>query len=77
MAAVFNIGFFVARQDFSFSSYSDICELQERNGIDLGYMYRYNDGITTLSDSEKSCIETEIGKTRFVCILADGPPILQ
>ncbi|KAJ8301583.1 hypothetical protein KUTeg_020570 [Tegillarca granosa] len=55
------------RENVSFSKFKNLCQLQVKNGVDLGTMYQNVDGCINMI---KSIAATE--KSKFISVLADG-----
>ena len=76
MKALFNTAYYIAREGAAFRKFPSLCELQSKNGADIGEYYlsqvayrRFN-GVIARQLHQNVC--NEIGVARFLSILADG-----
>lgn len=76
MAALFNTAFYVAKENIAFSKFGSLCLLQNKNKLDLGNLYKNEDGctnfISNISNTIADNLITKLKNTPYVCILADG-----
>ncbi|XP_033755692.1 zinc finger protein 862-like [Pecten maximus] len=75
MRSLFNTAFYVGRHD-TFSKFEPLCNLQEKNGVNLGTMYRNYDKckefISCIADVENTRVEKSVIESRFFTVLANG-----
>ncbi|KAJ8318080.1 hypothetical protein KUTeg_003171 [Tegillarca granosa] len=76
-SALFITAFYIAKENVSFSKLKNLCQLQVKNGVDLGTMYQNVDGcinmIKSIAATEKSKVSNDlVNKARFISVLADG-----
>ena len=73
---LFNTAFFTANENLAFSKFKGLCDLQEKNGLDLGSQYRNDKAckqfVESIAEVEKERAKKEIESARFLCVLADG-----
>ena len=76
MNRLFNTAFFTANENLAFSKFKGLCDLQEKNGLDLGSQYRndeaYKQFVESIAEVENERAKKEIESDRFLCVLADG-----
>ena len=76
MRILFNTAHFTAKEDLAMKKYPKLCNLQERNGLDLGNNYRNDKScrqfIDAIADESREILTDEINETRFICVLGDG-----
>jgi len=65
MERLFNTAHYVAKEGLAFKKFMGLCDLQEKNGLDIG-----NSNSIAVIEQEKYA--KEIRDTRFLCVLADG-----
>ena len=72
----FNTAYHIARHKMAFRQYQPLCELQEKNGVDMGDYYKNDkackDFIENISEAEKERVKDEVGKVQWISVLADG-----
>ena len=66
----------MAKEKVAFKSYSGLCDLQEKNGVDLGAQYRNDkkckDFVSNIAEADRRRVEEEVRGSRFLCIMGDG-----
>lgn len=76
LKALTNTGFFVAKEGLAFRKFSGLCDLQEKNGVQMGDMYRNekkcSQFVASIADVEKETAITEVKESRFLSVLSDG-----
>ena len=76
MKALFNTAFYVADEKLAFKKYPGLCNLQEKNGVDLGNMYRNDKAcksfVKNIAEVEEQNLVEELKCAQFFCVLADG-----
>ncbi|XP_060082847.1 zinc finger protein 862-like [Ylistrum balloti] len=70
IGCLFNTSFYVAKQGQSFESFQGLCELQEKNGVDLGFKYKNDKACATfinnIATNEVKAISQELKHARFL-----------
>ncbi len=55
---------------------SGLCDLQQKNGLDLGSQYRNGkkckDFISSIAEADRRRVQEEVKSARFFCILGDA-----
>jgi len=73
---LFNTAYVLAKNGKPLSDMDMLCQLQEKNGVDIGVNYRNNqrarDFVKAISDSIKNQACLELKQSNFISILADG-----
>ena len=76
LTAKMNTAFYVAKTKGSFSSYPELCKLQEVNGVDMGQRYRTDmacrEFISCIAQAQSESIMCEITEARFIAVMGDG-----
>ncbi|XP_021365405.1 zinc finger protein 862-like [Mizuhopecten yessoensis] len=76
MSALFNTAFYVAKENNAYSKFQSLCELQKKNGVDMGSMYQNYNGckviVSSIVDTEKSKIIEVLRNARFLSVLSEG-----
>ena len=76
LKALTNTGFFVAKEGLAFRKFSGLGDLQEKNGVQMGDMYRNekkcSQFVASIADVEKETAITEVKESRFLSVLSDG-----
>ena len=75
-AALIDTAFYVAQNKMAFSSFAGLCDLQEKNGVDLESDYRHDkacrDFIQAITIVERQEIVREVKESRFIAVMGDG-----
>ena len=73
---LFRTAYFSVKEDLAFNKFSDICELQKLNGVELGENYINNKSCSNFAISIANDIKQEtknsLNNCRFVTIMSDG-----
>ena len=66
----------VANEGLTFKKFTGLCDLQEKNGLDIGNNYRNEikckEFVSSIAAIEQEKYAKEIRDARFLCVLADG-----
>ena len=72
----FDIAYFVAFEQLSFTKYSGLCELETRHGVDLGSAYFHNNACMEfthyIAESIRQDLLSAIANASFFSLLIDG-----
>ena len=72
----FNTAFYAANENVAFSKFKGLCNLQEKNGVDMEIQYKSEkackDFVESIAAVENERCQSEIEGARFLCVLADG-----
>ena len=75
MEKLFNTAHYVAKEGLAFKKFTGLCDLQEKDGLDIGNNYRNEikckEFVSSIAAIEQKYAK-EIGDPRFLCVLADG-----
>ena len=76
MHKLVNTAYDVAKEGLGFTKFKELCDLQQKNGLDLGSQYRNEKMCQQFVDKiaaaeQEQCVK-EINNARFLCIMADG-----
>ena len=73
---LFNTAYYIALEGEPMTKFSSLCDLQEKNGLNLGSNYRNNHAcgnfVSSISETLKTDCVTDLEKVRFFSILSDG-----
>lgn len=76
MESLINTAHFMAKEDIAMAKFSELCDLQEKNGLDLGINYRNNRAcrqfVDAIAITTKQKLADEIKEARFLCVMGDG-----
>ena len=76
LTSLTNTAFYVAKKKVAFDAFSSLCELQEKNGLNLGTQYRSDKSckefVMAIADQEKENTIQSIKASRFVAVMGDG-----
>ena len=76
LGSLMNTAYYVAKSGLSFLKYTEICELQIKNGLDLGENYLTDVActrlISSIADDTKSDLKFDVANARFLAVLSDG-----
>lgn len=76
MGRLFNTAHYVAKEGLAFRKFTGLCDLQEKNGLDMGTNYRNEmkckEFVSSIGAIEQERCAKEIRDARFLCVLADG-----
>ena len=76
LTSLTNTAFHVAKKKVAFDAFSSLCELQEKNGLNLGTQYRSDKSckefVMAIADQEKENTIQSIKASRFVAVMGDG-----
>ena len=66
----------VAKEGLTFKKFTGLCDLQEKNGLDIGNNYRNEikckEFVSSIAAIEQEKYAKEIRDARFLCVLAHG-----
>ncbi|XP_068719463.1 zinc finger protein 862-like [Montipora capricornis] len=72
----FDIAYFVAKMEMSFTTYPHLCLLEEKHAVELGQTYRNDkackDFIVAISDQFKNEIGEQLQRAQFLGVMADS-----
>ena len=73
---LFNTAHFVAKEKIALAKFPGLCDLQEKNGINIGQHYRNAPAckgfISAIAISERNGTKNDLKNSRFFSVLADG-----
>ena len=76
LTSLTNTAFYVAKKKVAFDAFSSLCELQEKNGINMGTQYRSDKSckefVMAIADREKENTIQSIKTSRFMAVMGDG-----
>ena len=76
MEKLFNTAHYVAKEGLAFKKFMGLCDLQEKNGLNIGNDYRNKikckEFVFSIAAIEQEKYAKEIRDARFLCVLADG-----
>ena len=76
LTSLTNTAFYVAKKKVAFDAFGSLCELQEKNGLNLGTQYRSDKSckefVMAIADQEKENTIQSIKASRFVAVMGDG-----
>ena len=76
LSVLVNTAYYVGKRKMAFDSFASLCELQEKNGINVGQMYRHDKGCRDFVESiayvEKDRIKQGVKAARFFAVMGDG-----
>ena len=76
MEKVFNTAHYVAKESLAFNKFTGLCDLQEKNGLNIANNYRNKIKckvfVSSIAAIEQEKYAKEIRDARFLCVLADG-----
>ena len=76
LTSLTNTAFYVAKKKVAFDAFNSLCELQEKNGLNLGTQYRSDKSckefVMAIADQEKENTIQSIKASRFVAVMGDG-----
>ena len=78
LGSLMNTAYYVAKAGLSFLKYTEICELQIKNGsqMDLGENYLTDVAcmrlISSIAEDTKSDLKSDVANARFLAVLSDG-----
>ena len=76
LAAKFNSAFYVTTKKIAFTQFRDLCELQVKNGVNMGNLYitdkACKDFVHAIADVEREDLASEIRTARFFVVMGDG-----
>ena len=72
----FDIAYFVAKLEMSFTTYPHLCLLEEKHAVDLGQSYRNDKAckefVVAISDQFKNEIGEQLQRAQFLGVMADS-----
>lgn len=72
---LFDVAYFVAKLEMPFTTYPQLCQLEQKHGIELGQTYRTDkackDFIMAISEEIKGELGEQIQKARFLSVMTD------
>ena len=76
LTSLTNTALYVVKKKVAFDAFSSLCELQEKNGLNLGTQYRRDKSckefVIAIADQEKENTIQSIKASRFVAVMGDG-----
>ena len=76
MEKLFNTAHYVAKEGLAFKKFTGLCDLQEKNGLDIGNNYRNEikckESVSSIAAIEQEKYAKEIRDARLLCVLAEG-----
>ena len=73
---LFDVAYFVAKLEMPFTMYPQLCQLEQKHGIELGQTYRTDKAcknfIMAISEEIKGELGEQIQKARFLSVMTDG-----
>ena len=76
MERLMNTALFITKENMSFTNFHGLCELQHKNGADMGQAYQYDVAcrqfVHSIAEVEREHKTDEARESSFLCILADG-----
>ena len=76
LSSLFNSAYCIALQNWSFRDFAVLCELQQKNGLDMGDQYQNRHGIRTfiqsIAEVQRQVTINGIEQSRFISVKADG-----
>lgn len=76
LSALMNTAFYVAKRKMAFDSFASLCDLQEKNGLQLGSQYRHDKAcrnfVQSIASVEKRRIVEDVKSARFIAVMGDG-----
>ena len=76
LTAKFNTAFYVSTKKIAFTQFRDLCELQVKNGVNMGDLYMTDkackDFVHAIADVEREDLASEIKSARFFVVMGDG-----
>ena len=73
---LFDVAYFVAKLEMPFTMYPQLCQLEQKHGIELGQTYRTDKAcknfIMAISEEIKGELGEQIQKARFLSVMTDS-----